>query len=121
MTKITVIKKTGNFTILDNTCLKDENLSWKGRGLLVYLLHLPDDWQIYLEDLKNRGIDGRDSTISGIKELMKNGYIRRTRKRDKGRFVGYEYEVYEIPNELAIAEYAKSENGKSKVANSNLG
>ena len=74
-----------------------------------------------LEDLKNRGIDGRDSTISGIKELMKNGYIRRTRKRDKGRFVGYEYEVYEIPNELAIAEYAKSENGKSKVANSNLG
>ena len=51
MTKITVIKKTGNFTILDNTCLKDENLSWKGRGLLVYLLHLPNDWQIYLEDL----------------------------------------------------------------------
>ena len=121
MTKITVIKKTGNFTILDNTCLKDENLSWKGRGLLVYLLHLPNDWQIYLEDLKNRGIDGRDSTISGIKELMKNGYIRRTRKRDKGRFVGYEYEVYEIPNEIIATKNGKSENGLIDIDFSNLG
>ncbi len=121
MTKITVIKKTGNFTILDNTCLKDENLSWKGRGLLVYLLHLPNDWQIYLEDLKNRGIDGRDSTISGIKELMKKGYIKRTRKRDKGKFVGYDSEVYEIPNEIIATKNGKSENGLIDIDFSNLG
>ena len=44
MSKITIQKKTGNFTILDNTGLRDPNISWKAKGLLAYLLHLPDDW-----------------------------------------------------------------------------
>ena len=121
MTKITIKKKTNNFTIIDNTGIRDENLSWKAKGLLVYLLHLPDDWQVYLEDLKNRSTDGRDSTISGIKELMKKGYIKRTRKRDKGKFVGYDYEVYEIPNEIIATENGKSENGLIDIDFSNLG
>ena len=121
MSKITVVKKTNNFTIVDNHFIRDENLSWKARGLLVYLLHLPDDWQIYLEDLKNRATDGRDSTISGIKELMKKGYIKRTRKRDNGKFIGYDYEVYERPNEVIATENGKSENGEPNIDFSNLG
>ena len=120
MSKITVVKKTNNFTIVDNHFIRDENLSWKARGLLVYLLHLPDDWQIYLEDLKNRATDGRDSTISGIKELMKKGYIKRTRKREKGRFVGYDYEVYEVPNEIIATKNGKSEIGLVNIDFSNL-
>ena len=121
MTKITVKKKTNNFTIVDNHFIRDENLSWKAKGILVYLFHLPDDWQIYLEDLKNRSTDGRDSTTSGIEELMKKGYMKRTRKRDKGRFVGYDYEVYEIPNEIIATKNGKSENGKPNIDFSNLG
>ena len=120
MSKITVVKKTNNFTIVDNHFIRDENLSWKARGLLVYLLHLPDDWQIYLEDLKNRSTDGRDSTMTGMAELMKKGYIKRTRKREKGRFVGYDYEVYEVPNEIVATKNGKSEIGLVNIDFSNL-
>lgn len=97
MSKITVKKKTENFTILDNTLFKDETISWKAKGLLAYLLHLPNDWQIYLEDLKNRSTDGIDSTRSAMNELIEKGYIEREEVREKGKFKGYEYTVLEKP------------------------
>ncbi len=95
--KITVSKKTENFTILDNTGIRDERLSWKAKGLHTYLLHLPNDWDVYLNDLKNRSKDGRDSTASAINELIDNGYIERKVKREKGKFASYEYTIYEKP------------------------
>jgi len=97
MSKITIEKKTENFTILDNTGLRDNRLSWKAKGLLAYLLHLPDDWQVYIADLKNRSKDGRDATTSAINELIENNYISREQKKEKGQFSGYEYFVYESP------------------------
>ena len=97
MSKITVKKKTENFTILDNTLFKDESISWKAKGLLAYLLHLPNDWQIYLEDLKNRSTDGIDSTRSAMNELIEKGYIERQELRELGKFKGYEYTVLEKP------------------------
>ncbi len=97
MSKITVKKKTENFTILDNTLFKDETISWKAKGLLAYLLHLPNDWQIYLEDLKNRSTDGIDSTRSAMNELIEKGYIERQELRELGKFKGYEYTVLEKP------------------------
>ncbi len=97
MSKITVKKKTENFTILDNTLFKDETISWKAKGLLAYLLHLPNDWQIYLEDLKNRSTDGIDSTRSAMNELIEKGYIVRQELRELGKFKGYEYTVLEKP------------------------
>ena len=97
MSKITVKKKTENFTILDNTLFKDESISWKAKGLLAYLLHLPNDWQIYLEDLKNRSTDGIDSTRSAMNELIEKGYIVRQELRELGKFKGYEYTVLEKP------------------------
>ncbi|MGD8305197.1 MAG: hypothetical protein PVF17_00960 [Ignavibacteria bacterium] len=100
MNKITIEKKTNNFTIIDNTGIRDSDLSWKAKGLLTYLLHLPDDWQIYLSDLKNRSKDGRDSTAGGIKELIDNGYIKREQLKEKGKFIGYNYTVYEQPRRV---------------------
>ena len=112
MSKITVKKKTENFTILDNTLFKDENLSWKAKGLLAYLLHLPNDWQIYLEDLKNRSTDGKESTRTAINELIEKGYIQRTRVHENGKFKRYDYTVFEKPN------FQKSENQNTEIQKS---
>ena len=112
MSKITVKKKTENFTILDNTLFKDENLSWKAKGLLAYLLHLPNDWQIYLEDLKNRSTDGKESTRTAINELIEKGYIQRTRVHENGKFKRYYYTVFEKPN------FQKSENQNTEIQKS---
>lgn len=106
MAIVRVIKDKSNpYVMLNKTCLCDEKLSWKAKGLHSYLLSLPDDWKIYVEDLKNRSKDGRESTSNTIKELINAGYVKRIAKRDNetNKFIGgFEYEVYEIP--IAIVD-----------------
>ena len=36
-----------NYTVMDNTFLKDKRLSWKAKGLFAYILSLPSNWKIY--------------------------------------------------------------------------
>jgi len=96
LSKISIKKKQNNFTILDNTALKDKRLSWKAKGLLAYLLYLPDDWQVYITELSKNASDGLSSTRSAIEELMTNGYITREEIRINGKF-SYDYTIYEAP------------------------
>ena len=36
-----------NFTTISNDALKDKDLSFKAKGLLVYMWSLPNDWEFY--------------------------------------------------------------------------
>ena len=36
-------EKDSNYSVINNTGLKDERLSWKAKGILAYALTLPDD------------------------------------------------------------------------------
>lgn len=42
-----VYKESGNFVTVHKNFIHDDNLSWKAKGILLYLLSRPDDWQIY--------------------------------------------------------------------------
>lgn len=99
MSIIKVHKKSNNFTIIDNTCLNDKNLSWQAKGMLCYLFSLPEDWKISIKDLQNRSTNKRDSTSSTINELIENGYALRSEYREKGKF-GYNYDIYETPQNI---------------------
>lgn len=95
---IRVQKRETPYVMIDKTGLQDTRLSWKAKGLLCYLLSLPDDWQIYQAELTSHSKDGLDSTRAGIQELMKYGYIERVRDRnEKGQLTEYIYQVYETP------------------------
>lgn len=114
-------KKPSNYVQLDNRLLQDETLSWKAKGLLAYLLALPEDWQVNIADLTKRSTDGRDGTASGIKELVSAGYVFRERVTFRGRFEGYDYHVFEQPEyaedwkaENGISVNGKSRNGKTE-------
>lgn len=80
-------RPTTNFTVLDNaTVVRNQRLSWKARGLLAYLLSLPDGWQTSSANLARVAPDGRDSVLTGLSELEAAGFLRRHRVRDsKGR------------------------------------
>lgn len=101
MSTIRVPKRRNPFAQIDRRALEDEGLSWKAKGLLAYLLSRPDDWQVYVEQLKTVGPDGRDATRSGLSELEAAGYVdKRQRHNDEtGHFEGYEYLVYEHPSQ----------------------
>lgn len=68
-------KLSDNYTVINNEIIKDKTLSWKAKGLLIYILHLPNDWQIHLSELQNHATDGKASFNSGWKELVKSGYV----------------------------------------------
>lgn len=89
--------KRNNFTTVNNDYLQDENLSWKAKGIITYIMSLPENWILNVYDLRNRSKDGRDSTANGLKELIDNKYCIRIRSHSKGGlFAGFDYEVSDI-------------------------
>lgn len=90
-------KGAKNFTTVSNDYLQDRLLSWKAKGLITYIMSLPDDWEINLKDLCNRSKDGRDSTSSALNEIIENNYGFRTQERKEGGlFTGYDYTISDI-------------------------
>ena len=71
------------FTTVDNTVLNDVELSWKAKGLFVYLWSQADGWDFYESEVVNHSTDGIAGLKTGLKELETRGYLRRERKRDK--------------------------------------
>ncbi|PTF03740.1 DNA replication protein DnaD [Staphylococcus devriesei] len=115
-----VYKESGNFVTVHKSFIHDDNLSWKAKGILLYLLSRPDDWRIYETELNKHSSDGRDSLRTGIKELEQVGYIHRTRKRDeKGQLREYEYQVFEQPSQIGKSYVGKTNIGKSNTTNNN--
>lgn len=109
-----VYKESGNFVTVHKDFIHDSNISWKAKGILLYLLSRPDNWQIYETELEQHSTDGLSGLKSGIKELEEIGYIQRNRKRDKsGRLNGYEYLVYEQPHHIRFSNVGKTVNGKT--------
>ncbi|HDR8197723.1 DnaD domain-containing protein [Bacillus thuringiensis] len=92
------VNKSKNYTTINNTGLRDERLSWKAKGILAYILSLPDDWVFYMEEISTHAKDGIDSLRVGMKELKKFGYVRRFPvKNEKGKITNWETIIYEVP------------------------
>jgi len=105
--------KENPYAMINKNVLHNENLSWKARGIIGYLLSLPDDWNLYTEELeRHSNKDGRESLASGIKELINNGYIIREQARtERGSFGAWNYTVLESP---VLVETVKPESGLSE-------
>ena len=54
-------------------CFKDTELSWKAKGIAIYLMTSIDVQAV--EDLIEVSKDGVTSLMSGIKELEEKGYL----------------------------------------------
>ena len=92
------IEKTRDYTVMANHHLRNKALSLKAKGLLSYMLSLPEDWNYTLSGLATSCKDGLDSVRQAVSELESHGYIVRSRIRDaRGRLRDTEYVVYESP------------------------
>lgn len=90
-------KKERDYTVLDNAMLRNPNLSLKAKGLMSYMLSRPPDWVFSVRGLAMSSKDGPDSVRAALLELEKAGYVKRERKREKGKYKEVEYEIYEKP------------------------
>ncbi len=129
------VEKNRNYTTISNHHLQDRKLSLKAKGLLTLILSLPPEWDMTLKGLVSLSGDGVDSVRSGIQELEKAGYLRRSRSRNNlGQLLCTEYTIYEqavtenvtseteIDENLNIIYNEESHIGKSDVdKNSHIG
>lgn len=100
------VEKNKNYSVVNNTGLRDERLSWKAKGILAYILTLPDDWVFYREELATHAKDGLDSLRSGMKELKEYGYLQRLPIRnDKNKIVSWETVIHEVPQVEPLADF----------------
>ena len=96
-------KKNREFTTLPNSTLQNVSLSWEARGLLAYLISLPEDWEIHMSELVNRAPSGKDKLARIVKELTQNGYIVKEHLRgERGRFEDWIYDVHDEPQSLTV-------------------
>ena len=96
----------GPYTVIGNAAAQDAELSWKAKGLLIYLLSLPKNWNIRISELANHATDGYDSTKRAMDELLKSGYIKRgprVRKPD-GKLGDYVYLLSGVRDEMPDLE-----------------
>lgn len=99
------INKTGNYTVMSNSHLKNKQMSLKGKGLLSLMLSLPDDWDYSIEGLIAISVEKETAIKSTLKELQQLGYIEIIKENpslDNGGKYRYIYNIYEFPHNQGI-------------------
>ena len=112
------VHKTANYTVMSNNHFKEKGMSLKAKGLLSLMLSLPEDWDYSINGLATLSKDGKHSVMEALKELERFGYLIRTRlTNEKGQFQGYDYDIFEEPQERHISEEPNTENPYSENPN----
>ena len=94
------VEKNSNYTIMSNYHLRDQNLSLKAKGLLSYMLSLPEDWDYSLNGLCAICKESEGAIKSTLKELKDNGYLVIEKVRGEKGYFEYNYIIYEHPYNL---------------------
>jgi hypothetical protein len=98
MTIIKIQKRDPGYAQIDNRVLADQRLSWKAKGILVYLLSKPNNWKVQIGDLVKRSPDGECAVRSALDELLEIGYAERiTTRGSNGKFESWNYIIHEEP------------------------
>lgn len=103
------------YTVTSQKLAQDERLSWKARGIFLYLSSMSEGWNFYVDEIANHATDGKKSLQSGIKELEKYGYLKRIQSRSKsGTFGNFDWVLSGNPTvEPVSASTEKAVNGKN--------
>ena len=98
--KIIRAARKSHFTQVPNETARDKALSFRARGLLLYLLSHDDGWSTSADRLRHEATEGRDAINTALRELVTFGYLVRTRKQDaKGRWDWAHY-IYDTPQPI---------------------
>jgi len=100
------------------TTIRDSNLSYRARGVLMRLLSNVDGYRMSSIDLAREGKEGRDSIRTALNELKGAGYIVRVIvKNSLCKVVDNYLVVYDEPQEkteIAIVQKSDASNAEAK-------
>lgn len=92
------IEKSRNYTVMSNYHLRDKNLSYKAKGLLSFMLSLPEDWDYFINGLVSISKEGVKAIRNILQELQRYGYLVIEKKQNEVGQFEYEYLIYEQPD-----------------------
>ena len=91
-------EKDRNFTVMSNYHLQNKTISLKAKGLLSFMLSLPDDWKFSISGLCAVCKESNKAIKSTLDELKEHGYLIINKGRDtRGQYV-YDYIIIENPD-----------------------
>ena len=82
---------SNGYTVSSNTYIDDEDLSFKAKGILLFILSKPNGWSFSAERIAKSNKDGIEAVKSGLVELEKRSYLRRVPAKENGRIKGFDY------------------------------
>jgi hypothetical protein len=112
MSIIHIQKRDNPYAMIDKRPLENQELSWRAKGLLCYLLSKPGNWNVCIEDLIQKSKEGKAAVYAVIKELETAGHIVKHPHRADGRILKWVYDVFEEPRKSAVA----AENTTSRIS-----
>lgn len=89
-----------DYVVINKKVLEDPVLSFKAKGLWAYCMSRPDHWQFHVSHLSTVSKDGEDAIYSALKELEKNGYLKKVQKNENGKFGPVDYEISENKEDI---------------------
>ena len=107
------INKTKNYVVMSNEHLQRKDMSLKAKGLLSLMLSLPEEWIYSIDGLCSLCMENETAIKSALNELKEHGYL--TVKKvmpttENGGRISYEYNIYELPQEIQGIEKQGVEN-----------
>lgn len=95
-----IVKNPDNpYVMIDKRPVENKGLSWGAKGLLVYMLSRPDNWEFNVTDLINRSTDGAFAVRGYMAELRGAGHLNYAGRifLPGGRGTRAVWEVHEMP------------------------
>ena len=92
-------KRTHDFAIIPNEISQSKQLTMEEKGMLCFLLSLPENWVIYKKNLYEQIPDGKNAIDRVFKSLQEKGYILSCRQINAAtnRMEGWNHIVYDAP------------------------
>jgi hypothetical protein len=86
-----------DYTMVSNVALRDRTLSFRARGVLAYVLSLPDGAKCNVQQLTRLSLEGRDAIRRALAELVAARYVSRVKNRDVNGTWRWEMTVFDRP------------------------
>ena len=106
-----------SFTVVRNTAARDRALTFRARGLLVWMLSHESGRLITAAAMIDAGPDGRGEVRAALRELEQADYIRRTRYRGAKGLWYHEMTVTDMPTSFVnqVDKYEESTRDEVEV------
>lgn len=100
-------RRVHRFVQIPSATIRDKELSFRARGVLAYLLDMPDGWDVKSEVVAREGKEGREAIRTAFHELGARGYYRLERRQMLDGTFGMGTAISEEPVAQWASDYAE--------------